>query len=112
MINQLILEGRVVKTETKNTKKGNKYFSLVIAYDTVFKEKGKWEKKTNFIKGYYWKSLSQKLSESIKPGTPLTIEGSLEQVSINDGDNKKTFNYINVDKIHFNSARKSKKLKF
>ena len=50
MINQLILEGRVVKTETKNTKKGNKYFSLVIAYDTVFKEKGKWEKKNKLHK--------------------------------------------------------------
>ncbi|HOJ50433.1 MAG TPA: single-stranded DNA-binding protein [Spirochaetota bacterium] len=113
MLNQIILEGRIVKNERRNTKKGNSYLSLVIAYETLSKENGNWEKKTNFIKGLSWKKISEKVENILKPGFPIILEGSLEQVSFQDGEDKKVYNYINIDKFHLNlKNQKNKKLKF
>jgi single-strand DNA-binding protein len=103
MLNQIILETRLVKSEPlKYSTKGTPYLKLVFVFSTPEKQGNEWQDKDNFIAGTIWGKRAEKLNGKLKPGSPLIIRAKLEQNRWEDKEGQKHSSYaLVVEDLHF-----------
>ncbi len=110
MLNQLILEARIVKNQgLKQSINGINYLPLIIVFDTLEKKDNKWNEKGNFIKAVLWGKKSLTLATHLKPGKQIIIRGKLEQKKWENENGEKRSNFsMTIEELHFVKNKKSK----
>lgn len=79
-INSVAISGRATADSTLSyTEKGSAYLRFRIASNRNFKDNntGEWKEETTFVNVTRWGKQAERLSERIKKGTPVLIEGRL-----------------------------------
>lgn len=79
-INSVVISGRATADSTLSyTEKGRAFLRFRIASSRNFRDKntGEWREDTTFVNVTSWGKQAERLSERIKKGTPVLIEGRL-----------------------------------
>ncbi len=79
-INSLIISGRATADSILSyTEKGGAYLRFRIASNRAYRDSnsGEWKEDTTFVGVTVWGKQAERLSERIKKGTPVLIEGRL-----------------------------------
>ncbi|MCK4420214.1 single-stranded DNA-binding protein, partial [candidate division WOR-3 bacterium] len=79
-VNSIIISGRATSDSTLSyTESGKAYLRFRIASNRNYRDKnsGEWKEDTTFVSATIWGSYAERLSEQIKKGTPVLIEGRL-----------------------------------
>ena len=79
-INSVFISGRATADSTLSyTEKGRAFLRFRIASSRNFRDKntGEWREDTTFVNVTSWGKQAERLSERIKKGTPVLIEGRL-----------------------------------
>ena len=107
MLNQVVLVGRLTKDpEVKESEKGKKYTSIVIAVGRGFKNvDGIYE--TDFIKCVLWDGIAANTCEYCRKGDVVGIKGRLQVSSYEDDKKEKKYiTEVVAEKVTFLSNRK------
>lgn len=102
-LNSLTVSGRLTRdSELKYTPNGSAVLRCSIAIDDGYwdKQANQWVEQTIFMDTNVWGPQAERLSNTLKKGSPVIIEGRLKQHSYTtqDGQNR-TITDIYVDKI-------------
>jgi len=79
-VNSLIISGRATADSILSyTEKGGAYLRFRIASNRAYRDSnsGEWKEDTTFVGVTVWGKQAERLSERIKKGTPVLIEGRL-----------------------------------
>lgn len=85
-VNRVILIGNVTRDiELKHTTKGTAVASASLALNRSFKnEQGEKHEETTFVDVEFWGRVAEVVSEYVKKGSPLYVEGRLKQETWED----------------------------
>lgn len=85
-VNKVILIGNVTRDiELKHTTKGTAVASASLALNRSFKtEQGEKHDETTFVDVEFWGRVAEVVSEYVKKGSPLYVEGRLKQETWED----------------------------
>ena len=102
-LNSLIVSGRLTRdSELKYTPNGSAVLRCSIAIDDGYwdKQANQWVDQTVFMDSNVWGPQAERLSNTLKKGSPVIIEGRLKQHAYTspEGQNKR-FTDIHIDKI-------------
>ncbi len=102
-LNSLIVSGRLTRdSELKYTPNGSAVLRCSIAIDDGYwdKQANQWVDQTVFMDTNVWGPQAEKLSNTLKKGSPVIIEGRLKQHSYTtpEGQNRRITD-IHIDKI-------------
>ncbi len=102
MLNQIVLETRVVKNNgLKYSSKDQPYLNLILVFETLEKKDSEWKAKGNFIKACLFAKKAEALKD-VKPGTPLIISGKIEQNKWESKEGEKRSEIsLKIEEFHF-----------
>lgn len=79
MLNKVMLIGRLVADpEVRFTPSGKQTSNFRIAVDRNFKQNNEWKKDTLFVRVVTWESLAKRVSDFMKKGNLVFVEGRLQ----------------------------------
>jgi single-stranded DNA-binding protein len=110
MLNQVILETRVVKNDgLKYSSRGREYLNLLLVFDTPQKKDDGWDTKGNFIRATLWGNRAKTLADKLNPGHTFIVRGKLEQNQWeNENKEKRSSFSLSIQEIHFTRFKKAK----
>jgi single-strand DNA-binding protein len=112
-VNKVILIGNVTRDiELKYTKKGTAVASASLALNRSFKnEQGEKHEEVTFVDVEFWGRVAEVVSEYVKKGSPLYVEGRLKQETWEDKESGGKRQRIKVvaENIQLLSSRGQKK---
>lgn len=110
-INRIIMAGNLTK-DPELKKFGDKKLkaTLTLAVNKTYKtQNGDYKKDTSFFRAVVWNSIAQNCIKYLKKGSPVLIEGALENLAYEDEKGtKKYLTQINCDQVSFLSNRTNK----
>jgi len=92
-VNYIIISGHLtMDPELRYTSEGTPLLQLQFAHNRRYKDRsGNWQEKSSFFRAVLWGLQVERLSNVLKKGSPVLVEGSLESRSWLDKDeNKRT----------------------
>ena len=110
-VNKVFIAGRLTNdVETKSVGNEREVLNFSIAVNEPYKDKeGNWKEETDFFEVEYFKKEGGKLTEKLKKGTQVFIEGKLKQNTWETKEGEKRSKVrIRVDKIQVISYPKDK----
>jgi len=79
MLNKVMLIGRLVADpEVRFTPSGKQTSNFRIAVDRNFKQNNEWKKDTLFVRVVTWEALAKRVSDFMKKGNLVFVEGRLQ----------------------------------
>lgn len=79
MLNKVMLIGRLVSDpEVRFTPTGKQTSNFRIAVDRNFKQNNEWKKDTLFVRVVTWEALAKRVSDFMKKGNLVFVEGRLQ----------------------------------
>ena len=91
MLNKIMLIGRLVADpEVRFTPTGKQTSNFRIAVDRNFKQNNEWKKDTLFVRVVTWEALAKRVSDFIKKGNLVFLEGRL-QIQASEKNGQKTW---------------------
>ncbi len=111
-INRIIMAGNLTKDpELKNFGDKKLKATLTLAVNKTYKMKnGDYKKDTSYFRAIAWNTLAQNCIKYLKKGSPILIEGALENLAYEDDKGtKKYITQINCDQVTFlsNSTKRN-----
>jgi single-strand DNA-binding protein len=100
-INTVMISGRATADSILSyTESGTAYLRLRIASNRNYRDKsGEWKEETTFTGATLWGNQAERLSERIKKGTPVLIEGRLSSYTREVDGFKRTEVSINAFRV-------------
>ena len=103
-INRIIMSGNLTKEpEMKDFKDNKTKASFTLAVNKTYKmANGEYKKDTSYFRVITWNAMAKNCGKYLKKGSPVLVEGSLENLSYEDDKGvKKYITQINCDHISF-----------
>lgn len=100
-LNSVVISGRVTADSILSyTESGAAYLRFSIASNRNYKDKsGEWKEETTFVNVTLWGNQAERLSEKIKKGVPVLIEGRLSSYTREADGFKRTEVKINAFRV-------------
>jgi len=106
-MNKVLLVGRIAKTnEVKTFEGGSCNMLFSVATSESFKKGGEWTEEATFHQIKAWNKTAEYIENHIRKGDLVEIEGQIKIDQWEKDGEKKSFNYINLNRI--NRLMKSK----
>lgn len=91
MINRVVLAGRPTRDpELKSTKSGTSVCLFTLAVDRNFKNKNG-ERETDFISCVAWKKTAEVMSQYVKKGSIIGVDGRIQTRSYDNRDGQRVY---------------------
>lgn len=91
MLNKVMLIGRLVSDpEVRFTPTGKQTSNFRIAVDRNYKQNNEWKKDTLFVRVVTWEALAKRVSDFMKKGNLIFVEGRL-QIQASEKNGQKTW---------------------
>ncbi|MCE5223521.1 single-stranded DNA-binding protein [bacterium] len=91
MLNKVMLIGRLVADpEVRFTPTGKQTSNFRIAVDRNYKQNNEWKKDTLFVRVVTWEALAKRVSDFMKKGNLIFVEGRL-QIQASEKNGQKTW---------------------
>ena len=91
MINRVVLAGRPTKNlELRSAKSGANMCSFTLAVDRNFKSKNG-DRETDFISCIAWQKTAEVMSQYVKKGSLIGVDGSIQTRSYDNKDGKRVY---------------------
>jgi single-strand DNA-binding protein len=100
-LNSVVISGRVTADSILSyTEAGAAYLRFSIAANRRYRDKsGEWKEETTFVNVTLWGNQAERLSESIKKGVPVLVEGRLSSYTREADGFKRTEVKINAFRV-------------
>jgi single-strand DNA-binding protein len=100
-LNSVVISGRVTADSVLSyTESGAAYLRFSIASNRNYKDKsGEWKEETTFVNITLWGNQAERLSEKIKKGVPVLVEGRLSSYTREADGFKRTEVKINAFRV-------------
>lgn len=106
MLNQIMLQGRLVKDPELNyTNNGDAYVSFTVAVDRNYKDKNSGERPTDFIDCKAWSRTAETIAQHFMKGAEILLDGELRQNRwTNQQGQKRSRKIVRVNNFYFTSG--------
>lgn len=100
MLNRVMLIGRLVADpEVRFTPSGKQTSNFRIAVDRNYKQNNEWKKDTLFVRVVTWEALAKRVSDFMKKGNLVFVEGRLQIQSSEKNGQKNWFTDIVANSV-------------